>query len=244
MTTNQENRLSMILAVLICMDNNRTQWQNTPAINQIVTDIKGKVLAIRGTHITQSQKTTGTTRNKKQQRTALINALTNIIGPLSAYARQQQNNELLVDVRKTKSQMERMRDNNLLDFALNTYNLAQTYLANLQTDYGVSTSDISNLLTQQETFDNLISAPRTRKTITKNATTRLVDLLDTTNTSLDTLDDLMLPYRNKNIDFYTIYHNARNIIDLHGKVKHRNNNTEKETNTPTISAANDVAMPL
>lgn len=231
MTANQENRLSMILAVLVCMDNNTALWQNTFAIMQTVDELKQTEQAIRGMHITQSKTTTGTTRNKQQQRIALANALISLIGPLAAYARQKQNNELLIDVHMSLSAIKQLRDNNLKDFATNIYNFTQTHLTVLQADYGVTPADVSNLATQQTLFDTLIASPRTRKTITKNATTRLVNLLENARNTLETLDDLIAPYINKNIDFYTIYHNARSIIDLHGKVTHRSKPDEDSADT-------------
>lgn len=231
MTANQENRLSMILAVLVCMDNNTALWQNTFAIMQTVDELKQTEQAIRGMHITQSKKTTGTTRNKKQQRTALANALISLTGPLAAYARQKQNNELLADVYMSLSAIKQLRDSNLKDYATSIYNFTQTYLTTLQADYGVTPNDVSNLATQQTLFDGLIASPRTRKTITKNATTRLVDLLENARNTLETLDDLIAPYINKNIDFYTTYHNARSIIDLHGKVTHRSKPDEDSADT-------------
>ena len=111
----------------------------------------------------------------------------------------------------------RLSDNASLALARRVLDTAHIHALELKT-YGISEDEITHLKNAIDAFHTLIAKPMDTIGERKQKTTNLAQLfaiLDST--FYDRLDKLMVLFKQTNIDFYSEYRTARNIIFNHEK---------------------------
>jgi len=223
MTDAQENKQSMIEAVITVLNNNSTTWNSIPPIVEIKTKVETNLTKIRGLRQIQEKDFTGITVNKAEIRENLIAATLKLIGGLMAYATVTSNHELRNSINYGKHDLNHSRDNILYDKALLVYNTAQPLATELAV-YLIGEEDILAVDTLLKKYEPAIPEKRAATSETKAATEALKQTFKDTSFLLkDKLDNLMLIFQAGNPDFYNAYVNSRIIIDL-GK-RHKSNKT-------------------
>ena len=94
MTTKQENKLSMYLAVRTVCDRNNSIWQTLPAFVDASADFGTRIINIQTLAQKQAVDSTGLTLDKDQLRKAMALAAVELAKATNAYAKKIGNHDL------------------------------------------------------------------------------------------------------------------------------------------------------
>lgn len=227
MTAAEENKLSMYEAVYDFGQD--PAWATIIAtvpdvanafvqIGYLLQPIIGPVGAAtkRDTHKTRSE---GATQDKKDRRTAIIDSLLPIAGPLSSLGASSGDNEIIAVAKVTKSSLQGMRDGLLGSRARSIHTLAAANAAGL-VPKGITATHLGTLDATITDWELKVQRPRQQKAA---ATGESVNI----KAGLKALDDFvkkqldkdMLFFRTSAASFYTAYLAARVIHDTAAKKK-------------------------
>ncbi|MBI4327987.1 MAG: hypothetical protein HY674_22380 [Chloroflexi bacterium] len=209
MTSKQENKLSMYLAVKAVCDRNTSTWQTLQAFADGYTEFGAHLQNIQTLSQSQSQATTGLAADKQQLREAMAAAAVEIAGAASAYAKKVKNNDLAAKVNVSVSDIMGGRDTTAADTARNVHAAATANLANLGS-YGITAAKLTALKGKIDAYAASISKPRDARASTKTATEQMSAEFDAADAALaDQMDSLMPQFQPANAAFVTDYQNAR-----------------------------------
>lgn len=213
MKQNQENKLSMYLAVQkVCADN-ISVWTGVAACVSAIAELETKINAIVSARQIQENDTKGIAEDKISRREKMITNAMFVKGAVQAYATDTSNNELYKSVDYTVTEIRKVPDTIARDRALLIYNKANAIASNL-TSYGITAAILTGLQNSINDFVNIMASPRTAKSISKAATLEINELFADADLIVKRkIDKLMLQFKESNEAFYNTYVNAREIID-------------------------------
>ena len=212
MTTSQETRLNMYLAVRDFLIPNEALTKDLPNFSSNFAILKETINNIQA--ITEQQKfdKTGLAKMKKELREKLINLSVDISRKITAYAKFTNNTLLNSEVKFTMSGFSKMTDVAVKDYAQIIYDRVQDNLEALPS-FGI-TPDTQKLLLETITaYNESIAKPRVGITERSQATKKLVVLIDTADTITANMDLAVEIIRLNQPDFYNGYKTARKIVE-------------------------------
>jgi hypothetical protein len=213
MTAKQEAKLNMYHAVITHCDNNAAIVATVPAFDATMTTFKAKVSSLDATIQLEAQVITGVATDKQSMRDALCQQAADIAAVVFAYATNTANNELAESVDFSKSDLERLRDDQLPGVCNNIHAAANGNLVALG-PYGITALMLGSFNTLITNYTSKVPAPRNavalRKTYAANIKTffKDADLL-----LKKILDKLAVQFKAANLEFYNTYLNNRIILD-------------------------------
>lgn len=212
----QENTVAMCETTLAFLDRNSGVWSGTAAFVTAVSDAKAGVKAIRDAAGSQEAPIVGTTDEKGQVRGDLEDRILEIADQLSALASKTANMDLGAKVEMTRSSLDRLQDDNLVQTAQRVSTEATANLDALAV-YNVTAADVTALDSARTTFDSLRNAPRTAISERKGTTMTLPEVIRSARSIFrNQIDKLMTKFRKSNPEFYQGYFAARTIVDRRG----------------------------
>ncbi len=213
MRQSQENITAMFEATLKFLDENNNTWSGKPAFVEAVNEAKAGVQAIRQAADTQENVTVGFTDQKTQSRSDLEDQTLELADQLGAFAAKKSDPSLAANVQLSRSSLDRLQDNDLIQTAQRVYELANTNAKNLE-PYAVASDQIQALKAGILTFDGLRTGSRSAVADRKSATGFVGELLRSTRSIFrNQIDKMVTPFRKSAPEFYRGYFAARVIVD-------------------------------
>jgi hypothetical protein len=229
MTTVQQNRLSMYLAVLGVMAKYNAVWAAMTALAEMVTRLGDLTTSIQETSGVQGSPLTGIAGGKNRKRMAMMQKTLEIAGDLHAFAVKGGDTTLQAKCDLKITDLVRLGDTLIGPRCQEIHDLADTNAAAL-VSYGVEAADITALQTLIDAYQPLISTPRQAVAGRKEATGNIADDEAAADDLLNNeLDKSMQKFSTKNATFFGEYTTARMIIDL----GHPKSQTPSTPPTPT-----------
>jgi hypothetical protein len=223
MNDRQELKLSMFQKVLDTCREHEQVYAGFPAFTDSVGQLDGAVSAIR--HGAQQQAgtiTQGYTAEKNLALDRLAQQSLKVADITYVYAFRNNNQPLLRKVAVNKSMFYKGHDNNALALAKNIAVESLNHASELA-NYGIDSAELVALQEAVAGFELLISKPQTVTGEHKLYTGNLKQLFAEADSILyDQLDKLITLFKVSVPDFYTLYKNARNIINV-GRVGNHSN---------------------
>lgn len=234
----QENKRSMYQTVKQHCSDNQVIWNKylpfVDAFDRFETIFNG----IDSYAQVQTLITKGVANDKQNSKDVIATKATELCGIVRAYASKNNNQTLKKAVDYKFTLLRRKRDTLFVDTIKTIANQVEENLFNLA-DYNITATDLTELNNLIKNFNTILSSPRSKTTVRKNATKQLSVLFKEADTILkEELDGLVSNFKATNPDFVNQYTNARMIVDL--GVRHRakkDNNTDDATNMPIDSSA-------
>ena len=216
MTSKQENKLSMYLAVKAVCDRNNTTWQTLQAFVDGYADFGGRVTNIQNLAQSQAVDSTGLSADKEALRKTMATETATIAKAVNAYAKKVKNNDLAAKTNVSVSTFMEGRDTIAATNALNIHAAATANLANLA-PYGVTAAKLTALKAKIDAYSASISKPRDAVGSGSTATKQMGDEFDAADAALnDQMDALAPQFASANAKFVEDYNNARIIVDSGG----------------------------
>lgn len=213
MTTKQQNKLSMYLAVKAVLDAASSIWQPLPAFAEGHTDFTTHLSNIQTLGQNQMMDTTGITQDKQAAHKTMCQTAIGLAQAVRAYAMKNQNHTLAGSVDFTITDLLHERDNQSAEDCQNIHDIAETNLANLA-NFGVTAAKLTTLQTAIDAFNAIIQKPRQTIAQGKTVTQQLSDEFTATDLTLDEgLDNLIGQFAGTDAKFVSDYKNARSIVD-------------------------------
>lgn len=202
-------------------------WNGTPAFVEVHTTFSDKLAQLKAQSAVQESAVQGVTDNKRAVLQKVVSLAIVASKALSALALKNGDTELLA--RNIYSRSEWFRGTALLRSArltrlLEDVNAHSTVLE----DYNIDSAFTAELLVQVNTYNSATQAPRLAILNRKRATAAL----DRLTTEIDLLlrgqlDAITEVFRASHPDFVEDFFNARIIVDVKGKRRGTNNETEE-----------------
>jgi hypothetical protein len=137
MNQKQENITTMFEATLQFLDNNNTIWSATPAFTTAGTDARNGAQAIRDASDIQESPASVVTAQKQQARDDLEDRTSEMADRLVALAAKTTDPGLVQEVQMTRSALDQMQDDDLVQAAQRVRDTANAHLTALA-PYGVT----------------------------------------------------------------------------------------------------------
>lgn len=241
MRNTQENKLSMYDAVKRVLMMFRTRWSGMAGFAAAVAAFINKVTAIETTGTLQDRDISGIPMDKLKHKTILVDFALMVAGAIHAYANSIENNEMEKAVRNSRKKLLRMRDELLSERCRNIHTIAQEQLGNLA-GFGITQETVNMLMQLIERYQEKVPEPRVARSSKNTFTSLLPKLYREADRILKfQLDKMMLQFKSAttagsastgtveasavatdvpgpippaSADFYALYFQAREIIDL------------------------------
>jgi hypothetical protein len=214
MNDRQNAKLNMYQKVLNVCDECGEEYAGIPAMVNSVNGLKTQVKKIQS--VTQQQTETlpkGATKDKSYAIDRLVELSLKVASPLYVYAFNTADNRLLEKVNVNKRMFYNVHDQEALTLAKIILAEADTHREAL-VDYGVSSADITELEAAISQFEALINAPSGMIGERKLYTSTLRELFVAADSIIyDKLDKLIRLFKTSSPEFYTLYGNARNVVN-------------------------------
>lgn len=212
MTTSQETRLNMYLAVRDFLIPNDLLTKDLPNFAANFAVLKETINSIQSIAEQQKFDKTGLAKQKKELREKLISLSVDNSRKLTALAKFSNNTLLMSEVKFTMSGFSKMTDVAIKDYAQIIYDKAQANLESLPS-YGITPETQKTLLEIINAYNESIAKPRVGITERSQATKKLVMLIDTADTIIANMDLAVEIIRLNQPDFYNGYKTARKIVE-------------------------------
>lgn len=231
MNRNQINLLNAMKSVDQFFTENPKLLEEKPSLKAAVA--QNKVLISEMEALSKAQKTTTKTdvALKGQTRTTLVEANLKVLAGVKAVGIATNDTRLKMAADITKSELNKMRDNDLIEESQTTYELGLSLALKLL-EWDVTTPDIEAVNTNSAAYDAMDPAIKNIKARSSQATDDLKDKSKESSAFLrDTLDEMMVTVKTSQPVVYAQYQKARAIINIpgeHGKGTTPDDSTTKK----------------
>ena len=213
MNRTEMNQFNMMQSVDQFFTINLLLLSSNPAIGKNAARLKTLIGEINAISQVQAVSTKADTTIKADIKSSLIDGALKVAGGMSAHAAATGDTRLKMIADISFSELNKMRETDFTIKIRAIYDAALPIAEALEV-WGVTQADIDGLNTGVEEFTNQSPAIRNVKAKTKQATSGLKTKFDEGNDLLkNTLDPMMLPFKNLNPTLHGEYMNARAIID-------------------------------
>jgi hypothetical protein len=212
MTTKQEIKLNMYLAVKNFADANNSVTKDLPGFAEnysIFLGIIGKIQAIAEV---QKKDTKGLAREKNNIKKSLIMIAADYSRKISAFATFKSDTRLLADVDFSETDYLRMTAVALRDYLQILHNKAEEHIEALG-PYGITPDMQKTFLDKIIAFNALIASPRTGIVERIVATTTLSELFISADAALEKMDLAMGIIKLTRQDIFTMYTASRKLVE-------------------------------
>lgn len=125
MTTKQQNKLNMYLAVKAVLDGNNSVWQSLQAFADGYTVLSTQIGLIRTLAQSQNVDTSGIAQDKQASKVAMAQAAVGIASAVRAYAVKTKNNTIASEVDFTQSSLTGERDAEAIEDCQNIHDAGE-----------------------------------------------------------------------------------------------------------------------
>ena len=224
MNRTEMNQFNMMQSVDQFFTINLLLLSSNPAIGTNVARLKTLIADINAISQVQAIRTKAESTIKADIKSSLIDGALKVAGGMSAHAAATGDTRLKINADVTFSDLNKMRETDFTIKIRAIYDAALPIAEALEV-WGVTQADIDGLNTGIEDFTTQSPVIRNLKAKTKQATSGLKSKFDEGNDLIkNTLDPMMLPFKNLNPTLHGEYMNARAIIDRRA--------TQTQTQTP------------
>ena len=198
------------------LNNNLSSFEDKPLIMNVIADLGQRNQTIRSLNEAQSVSTRAEFYIKAEDKKVLIDNALKVSDGLKVIATMKKDSRLKIEAEISRWDLGRMRENDMLVRLKQLYVAAQPYVDEL-IPLGISADIIDSLNSDSSKLMKSSPMIKNIKVKTTQATAELGQLVvDTNNMIRETLDPLMLMFKNLNPTLYGEYQNARKIIDRPG----------------------------
>jgi hypothetical protein len=212
MTTSQETRLNMYLAVRDFLIPNEALTKDLPNFQSNFAVLKESITSLQSFAEQQKFDKSGLAKLKKELREKLITLSVDNSRKLTALAKFTNNTLLISEVKFTMSGFSKMTDVAIKDYAQIVYDKAQSNIEALPS-YGITPDTQKILLDTINSYNESIAKPRIGITERSQATKQLVMLFDTVETIIANMDLAVEIIRLGQPNFYNGYKTVRKIVE-------------------------------
>jgi hypothetical protein len=212
MTTTQEIKLNMYLAVRNFIIQNDSAVKTVPKLPSIYANLESTITQIQSIGEQQKDVKTGFAKDKKRLRETLITIAGDNSRKLAAIAKFAKNETLMDKVRFTISELKRMTDVALKDYAMIIYDKVESNLDKLA-EYENTPDTQKVFLETIKSYNAALSTPRSGIAEKKQATQRLVVLFSEADVIIEEMDYAINAVQLKNPDFINGYRTVRRLVD-------------------------------
>lgn len=214
MTKSESNKLSMLEATNAVLSQNSSKFASHSVLTSLSAELASLIANIKTKDAELQQVFAGKTRAKDDAKEDLLDLLLPAAKTLYVYGKRNGNEELKSVCGINRSELIRMRENDLVIKANIINDLLNANKASL-TGFAVTDETIANLSGKITLFQNSGSeqdAGLANRVAARGALEKLFD--DADELLNDEIDGLMSAYANTDKDFYNAYKSARVIKDL------------------------------
>lgn len=212
MTSRQESKLSMYLAVKDLLSGNASIVSSLPNYAGFYTALQNAIVQIQTYGEQQMFDKKGIKVSKVQLRNTLVMLAADTSRKMQAYAKFANNQLLLSETKFTESDLKLAPDTALRDNTQGIYNRAQTNLAAVA-PYGISAATQTTLLNAINAFVAAIPKPRLGTADKKLSTLQVKNGFIAADGALSNIDTLVEILKLTQQNFYSNYKTARKIIE-------------------------------
>ena len=229
MNKNQINKSRMFDTVDSVLDKNAALFEAHPELVAAHLQFKeGKTLILQYRQV-QEAETSGLTTSKEILKADFINSILKFSAALRAYATSTKNEDLKAKAHYVSSELKKIPDPILFDIGTLLYGLANPIKTEL-TRFSVGENEFSELEALIPAFKLAYPQQRVATTESKVSTGNIDKVFKSTMKLLkEVIDELMLPFRFSQPDFYNTYSNARIIVNYSGRGKGKPDKPEGPT---------------
>jgi len=226
MKNSDNNKRRMYITVNQTLLDNQEDWKEQEDMVGAQKSLNSLIISIEVKSAEREKDTTPETEAKHVTRNSFETLLLKIIGGMAGYTTAKNLLTLRGQIYYTPSDVKRAKDNELCDMATIVYNAAKGCVNELP-KYLIKPEDVETLDQMRVEYTKSIPGKRVAVGGSVAAGEALDKLFAETDELLkNTLDFLMLMYRDKKPEFYSKYRTSRAILDLgHGKKKQDGNVT-------------------
>ncbi len=213
MNKRQENYSTMATKVYGVANRHKEIWKNDIKLSETFTQLSNLFPRIKDANIRQNRKTTGITKQKNLYRDKL-NLVTNVfLAIFRSYAKITGNEELYENSDLSITEIKIIKDAEIMLTVDTVISYATDNLDKLK-EYSLTEEMITEYKEDAVSFVEYLTLPQQIKAECKTATQEIKNLLKTLEVLVtQLLDNLMVPYKIKEPQFYGDYVNARIIYD-------------------------------
>jgi hypothetical protein len=233
MTDRQNAKLNMYEKVLIVFNEYKDVYAKVPALGIAVNKLQEHVTDIKSVTKQQTEnRPQDVTKDKSSAIDRLVDITLKISSPIYVYASDTVNNRLLGRVNLNKSMFYSVHDQQALTISKIVASEAKS-CGEVLLDYGVTKDDLTALDAAIAQVEGLINAPLITIGTRKLYTSNLRELFVAADSIVyDKLDKLMRLFKTSNPEFFTLYSNARNVINTAAR-KRKNDGEDMATEETT-----------
>ncbi len=213
-----ENKLMMLNIVLSFLKQNRSLWEASPVIVELISNMENLISEIESLRLLTESNLTGITAEKNKQQEELIDKAYELSSVLYAMASLADNKVLKAKVDYTESELQNIRGGDLLATCTAVVAIVKENLTALER-FEITEDDASDLENLIASFAENIPAYRVSVTERKAANKKMKELFLKANNLLnEQVDRMIVRYKNTSPNAYAAYTNARSIV--HYGIRH------------------------
>mgnify|MGYP001031277974 CR=1 FL=1 len=209
-----ENKYTMYRAVETLLDDNAAKTASIPIFATRLTEFKDVLLQIVDKEDNRNTATLGMTADKRAKRSAMIEDAAVLAAKIRTLGFDTKDERLIQMGDFKRSDLDKMRDTQLLPTVLGIKNEADANSASL-VPYGVTPVIITDLDSKMTDYNAALGSKESSFSVKGAAYTALLGLFDSADDILkNKLDNLMEGFKTSDNEFYNQYKIAREIHDL------------------------------
>lgn len=212
MTTNQEIKLNMYLAVRNFVIANEGTTKELPNFAESYTTFISTIGEIQSIAELQKVDKKGLAIAKNKLRKTLSIMAADNSRKLSAFAKFTGDNKLLNETKFTDSDFVRMTDVALKDYLQIIYDKAEANIGSLA-EYGITPESQKVFIDTISSYNAILSTPRTGIAEKSKATKKLAVLFDTADSAVENMDFAVGIIKLTQADFFNGYTSSRKLVD-------------------------------
>ena len=195
------------------LDNKTTTWSPIKRIVVYKNDLD-EVIERISSKSEEASSLIGVSGRKETLKNLIAIKDSSLSGSLQAFAHDKGDSDLAAKVEASKSDIIRMKEEELGSFIKVLVDTANQNIKALA-DFGVSKEILTEIKTSMEEYKKLIGKPRSILNTKYVALDAVDQLFDEGNAILkNKMDNMMLMFRESNPEFYNGYERARTIVDM------------------------------
>lgn len=211
MTSRQNARQSMYITVAEYLTIYLDFIKGLPNISEFLTGLKARITAIEELTAQHVFSKTGVTAAKKSLKNGLAKMLANLIFRLRAFAKFQNDQVLLNELKNSESTLRVMSDTTLYGYAQGIYARIEENIGTLE-PYGITADSQTALQEAISKFSASIPKPRLSIADKKQITMDMARYFDEADAILENIDTVMKIMKEVNSKVYNGYVSSRKVI--------------------------------
>jgi hypothetical protein len=214
MTTQQENKLNMFLALRDFLLPNSSVTKDLPGFEANLSALQETIVNLQSIAEQQKFDKTGITKKKNELKNTVVILAADNSRRITAYGKLSKNSPLETEARYTHSELRKSTDVALKDYAQIIYDKGQQHIEALA-PYGITPDSQKTFLDAINAFNASIGGPRVGITEKSQATKQLALLFGNAESILADMDSSADILRLSNVNFHNGYRSVRKLVESH-----------------------------